>query len=99
MPDGLAFTGSEDCRRCHEYEYDKWNMKAHADALASLKKVGSDRDPECVVCHVVGMEYEGGYITEEKTPHLKDVGCENCHGPGSEHAETLRPEGHRGSRR
>jgi hypothetical protein len=58
LPDDLAFTGSEDCRRCHEYEYDMWNTKAHADALASLKKVGSDRDPECVVCHVVGMEYE-----------------------------------------
>lgn len=88
LPDGLTFTGSEDCRRCHEYEYDTWGMKAHANALASLKKVGSDRDPECVVCHVVGMEYEGGYVTEEKTPHLKDVGCENCHGPGSEHAKT-----------
>ena len=88
LPDGLAFTGSEDCRRCHEYEHDLWSGKAHADALASLKKAGSDRDPECVVCHVVGMEYEGGYLTEEKTPHLKDVGCEVCHGPGSEHAQT-----------
>ena len=45
--------------------------------------------PECVICHVVGMEYEGGYISEEKTGHLKDVGCENCHGPGSEHVKTL----------
>ena len=59
--------------------------KPHANALRSLKKVESDRDPECVVCHVIGMEYDSGYITEEKTPHLKDVGCENCHGPGSEH--------------
>ncbi len=88
LPEGLAYTGSEDCKRCHEYEYDAWSMKAHGDALTSLKKVGSDRDPECVVCHVVGMEYEGGYLTEEKTPHLKDVGCEVCHGPGSEHAQT-----------
>lgn len=88
LPDGLAFTGSEDCRRCHEYEYGQWSTKAHADALASLKEVGSDRDPECVICHVVGMEYEGGYLTEEATPHLKDVGCETCHGPGSEHAKS-----------
>lgn len=88
LPDDLAFTGSEDCRRCHEYEYDEWSAKAHADALNVLKKVGSDRDPECVICHVVGMEYEGGYLAEAKTPHLKDVGCEACHGPGSEHAQT-----------
>lgn len=88
LPDGLAFTGSEDCRRCHEYEYDEWSGKAHAGALSVLKKVGSDRDPECVICHVVGLEYEGGYVSEEKTLHLKDVGCEACHGPGSEHART-----------
>jgi len=88
LPDGLSYTGSEDCRRCHEYEYDEWGVRAHADALTALKKVGSDRDPECVICHVVGLEYEGGYVSEEKTPQLKDVGCETCHGPGSEHAET-----------
>ncbi len=85
LPEGLAFTGSQSCKRCHQYEFDAWLTKPHADALSSLKRVGSDRDPECVVCHVIGMEYDSGYITEEKTPHLKDVGCENCHGPGSEH--------------
>lgn len=89
LPEGLAFTGSQSCKRCHEYEYEQWSTKTHARALASLKKVGSDRDPECVICHVVGLEYEGGYITEEETPQLKDVGCENCHGPGSEHVKTF----------
>ena len=89
LPQGLAFAGSKSCERCHEYEYDMWSTKAHADALASLNEVGSDRDPECVICHVVGMNYDRGFISQEKTPHLKDVGCENCHGPGSEHIRTL----------
>lgn len=89
LPQDLAFVGSAACKRCHEYEYDQWSTKAHADAFATLKEVGSDYDPECVICHVVGMEYTGGFITEEKTPHLKDVGCENCHGPGSQHILTL----------
>jgi len=88
LPDGLAFEGSESCKRCHEYEYGEWILKPHAEALNSLKKVGSDRDPECVVCHVVGMEYQSGYVTEEKTPHLRDVGCETCHGPGKEHNDS-----------
>lgn len=85
LPAGLAFAGSLSCKPCHEPAYDKWNTSAHAHALATLKKAGSDRDPECVICHVIGMEYEGGFATEEKTPHLADVGCENCHGPGSAH--------------
>ncbi len=89
LPKDLAFVGSKTCNRCHEYEYDRWSTKAHADAFATLKAVGSDYDPECAVCHVVGMEYEGGFITEDETPHLKDVGCENCHGPGSEHVRAV----------
>jgi len=89
LPQDLAFAGSKACQRCHEYEYDRWSTKAHANALASLQRVGSDHDPECVVCHVTGMDYDGGYVTEVRTPHLKDVGCENCHGPGSEHIRTL----------
>lgn len=96
LPDGLAFTGSESCKRCHQYEFDAWLTKPHADALRSLKKVGSDRDPECVVCHVIGMEYDSGYITEEKTPHLKDVGCENCHGSARAH-RLVRPKVYAGA--
>jgi hypothetical protein len=89
LPNDLKYVGSETCKRCHDYEYEKWSSKAHAHAYATLEKAGTQYDPECVVCHVVGMEYESGFISEEKTSHLKDVGCENCHGPGSEHVRTL----------
>jgi hypothetical protein len=89
LPDGLEYTGSKSCKLCHEYEYEKWSGKAHAHAYATLESVGSQYDPECVVCHVVGMQYLSGFVSEEETGHLKDVGCENCHGPGSEHIRTL----------
>jgi len=88
LPDGLKYAGSASCKVCHIYEYEKWSEKKHADAYATLEKVGSAYDPECVVCHSVGMRYESGFGTPAKTPQLKDVGCENCHGPGSEHIET-----------
>ena len=29
--------------------------------------------------------YETGYESQKKTPHLVNVGCEDCHGPGEKH--------------
>jgi hypothetical protein len=85
LPGGLKYTSSKSCKPCHEYEYEKWSTKAHAHAYATLERVGSASDPECVVCHVVGMKYESGFVSEQTTESLKNVGCEVCHGPGSEH--------------
>jgi len=85
----LYFQGSLSCKGCHEEEYMIWSQKKHAHAFATLIDVGSQRDPECTICHVVGMEYEAGYLSQMDTPHLKDVGCEVCHGPGSEHNRSL----------
>jgi len=88
LPDSLEYTGSGSCKGCHEYEYENWSQKAHAHAYATLERVGSQLDPECVTCHVVGMEYESGFVSEQKSNQMKNVGCENCHGPGSEHIRT-----------
>jgi hypothetical protein len=88
LPGKLQYVGSKSCASCHAYEYEKWSEQAHAHAFETLEKVGSNFDPECVVCHVVGMDYESGFITQDKTPQLEGVGCENCHGPGSEHIMT-----------
>jgi hypothetical protein len=48
-------------------------------------------DPECLSCHVTGWNpqeyypYETGYIDLNKDVDLHGNGCENCHGPGSQH--------------
>ncbi len=50
-------------------------------------------DPECLSCHVTGWNpqnffpYQTGYADLVKDAHLHGNGCENCHGPGKEHAE------------
>src|SRR6185312_9998287 len=44
-------------------------------------------DGECIVCHTVGFGYKSGFTDAIKTPHLENVGCESCHGPGSLHAK------------
>ncbi len=87
-PNNLEYVGSLSCKPCHDSEYEKWQETGHAKAYATLEQVGSQADPECVVCHAVGMEYQSGFVSLEKTADLKGVGCENCHGPGSEHIRT-----------
>lgn len=91
LPDSLQYIGTNACAVCHDHadEYEIWHTKPHSHAFATLEKVGSQFDPECIVCHVVGLEYKSGYINEKQTEYLKNVGCENCHGAGSEHLRTL----------
>jgi hypothetical protein len=45
----------------------------------------------CYFCHTTGYGKPGGFISVEKTPHLKNAGCEVCHGPGGLHIRTNAP--------
>lgn len=81
------FAGSEACRTCHDKAFDVWKASAHSHALSTLEKSAQDRDPDCVGCHVVGLEAKGGFISRKETPQLADVGCESCHGPGRKHSD------------
>jgi len=87
------FVGSEKCANCHEKSYDIWRKTGHAKAWETLVRLDPPRhhDPECISCHVTGWHptryfpYESGFLSQERTPKLIDVGCESCHGPGGEH--------------
>lgn len=86
-PSEEEFVGSKACQSCHTEDYEIWTNSAHSKAWATLKADGHDADPDCVGCHTVGVDSKNGFIVEEKTPHLTDVGCESCHGPGKRHVE------------
>ena len=45
----------------------------------------------CYHCHTTGYGKPGGFVSPEKTPHLKNAGCEVCHGPGGFHVKTQNP--------
>jgi len=88
-----TYVGSAKCESCHEPSYIIWKKSGHAKAYRTLVEADPPRnfDPECISCHVVGWHptqyfpYKGGFLSKEKTPHLTDVGCESCHGPGEAH--------------
>lgn len=97
-PSGRKFVGSEACGDCHTKAYEVWKTTPHSHATDTLVQPPNSRgsiarifDPECISCHVTGWEpqqhypFDSGYLDLDKTPLLKQVGCENCHGPGSAH--------------
>jgi Cytochrome c554 and c-prime len=86
-----SYVGAQACRPCHAQEsvWGVWKKSRHGRAWASLQRVNKTFDPSCVGCHVVAYGEPGGFHSEEASPHLADVGCEVCHGPGRAHVESL----------
>jgi hypothetical protein len=82
------FIGAQACQGCHQAAHTIWQNSQHAHALDKLKAVNKAFDPECVSCHVVGLQQTGGFIDQATTPHLANVQCENCHGPRRAHSES-----------
>jgi hypothetical protein len=95
------FVGSERCADCHAYATEVWKKsdeedRSHSHAYKTLvdakRPTNRQHDPECIVCHTVGFSYKTGFQNADKTPKLKDVGCESCHGPASLHVNSPNDE-------
>jgi Cytochrome c554 and c-prime len=82
---GPVYIGVDACSSCHEEPKDVWDKTKHASAYATLTKGFKEFNLDCVSCHVTGYDMPGG-STVTHVDRLKDVQCEQCHGPGSRHA-------------
>lgn len=80
------YAGNTACMSCHAEAAEVWMNSAHAGALKTLEDEFADKDPECISCHVVGMDSVKGFQSRDLTEELANVGCESCHGPGAAHA-------------
>ena len=80
-----GYSGDDFCSTCHRSEHDTWLLTDHAGAYDTLVRHGSDRDGECVGCHVVGFGKPGGFDPARPAAELEGVGCETCHGRGGPH--------------
>ncbi len=90
------YVGSAVCQSCHEEQYATFTAyarKSHSydSILKRIKGLTSAEVQECYICHTTGYGEPGGFVSLEKTPELKDAGCEVCHGPGKNHAESQDP--------
>jgi 2',3'-cyclic-nucleotide 2'-phosphodiesterase (5'-nucleotidase family) len=86
-----VYAGDTVCKTCHSAAHEKWSSSRHGRAYETLRKINKAFDPECLVCHVVGYNTVGGFISELDTPKLKNVQCEVCHGAGKKHASAPAP--------
>ena len=95
------YVGVDSCKMCHKKaekgdQYGSWQKSGHAGAydtlasdeakaIACAKGIDNPQESaECLKCHVTGhgldaSRYEKKYSMEE------GVGCESCHGPGSDY--------------
>jgi hypothetical protein len=79
------YAGAETCAGCHQEQHRVWENSGHAHAMATLEKKNQQFDNECVRCHSVGFQ-KGGFQSLYTTPQFANVQCEECHGPGRQHA-------------
>lgn len=86
------YVGIEDCSDCHDEAVEFWRKTGHAKAYQTLVKEFKEFNLDCVGCHVTGYEQPGG-STVTFVANLKDVQCEQCHGPGSAHADDPEKKG------
>jgi len=91
--DGAKYIGSAKCKMCHADQHKAWGEMKHSKAFDALtpeqiKSGKDDKGRTCVSCHVTGYG-KGGFESVEKSENLKHVGCEACHGAGSQHQAAM----------
>ena len=87
-----TYVGSLACKDCHPEEYE--NFITYAKKSTSfqsvekqMKHLTPDEIKQCYPCHTTGYGQPGGFVSLEETPHLKNAGCEVCHGPGGTYTQ------------
>lgn len=98
---GPRYVGARACEACHHgpamgHQGSLWRLSAHARAYAALstpaaaeiaRKEGAgdpQTSPSCLKCHTTsGLDPAGG--AEPSFSVFEGVGCEACHGPGSDY--------------
>jgi hypothetical protein len=90
-----TYVGSKGCKACHMGEkkgkmWEIWSESKHAKSMAALDSAkGETKNPLCLKCHTTGYGAGGcgaeGMEALAVAEGLASVGCEACHGPGSEY--------------
>ncbi|GAB4357622.1 MAG: hypothetical protein Kow006_25630 [Gammaproteobacteria bacterium] len=83
-----SYIGEAACAECHQKAFESWKGSRHARAFSTLERENKAFDANCLGCHTVAFNQDGGFVDPEITPDRLNVQCESCHGPGRVHAES-----------
>jgi len=80
------------CVQCHQETTFGWRLTAHADALTTIQE-NDFADASCIPCHTTGWDADDSLYgaddawaaASSDTLKYRDVQCEVCHGPASQH--------------
>jgi hypothetical protein len=94
-PNGEEYVGTSRCIACHPKAGEVWQKSRHGHAWQTFEDVMASgrypwpvtHYPDCIACHTVGYGQKSGFVNPERTPDLRGVGCEECHGPGGAHVK------------
>jgi hypothetical protein len=88
-PPAQEYIGVKKCAACHFDQFLKWKKTKHATNFDLLTEK-YQTDANCLKCHTTGYGEPTGFKTVADVD-LKGTTCEQCHGPGSKHAEISKP--------
>lgn len=83
--DQPVYVGWDKCKRCHASLVEAYSGFKRSRNFRILEMRERQHDQQCLPCHTTGYGEPGGFVSVDKTPHLTNVQCEVCHGPGSLH--------------
>jgi hypothetical protein len=89
-----VYVGMEKCKDCHPEHVETYSKWKYSKNFRILEMRGKEHDPQCVACHTTGYGKPGGFVSVEKTPHMKNIQCEACHGAASLHVKAPTLEEH-----
>jgi len=89
-----TYVGMEKCKECHVAYVETYSEWKYSKNFRVLEMRGRHHDPQCLPCHTTGYGQPGGFVSVEKTPYMKNVQCESCHGPASLHLKAPTIEEH-----
>ncbi|MFH1217223.1 MAG: cytochrome c family protein [Pseudomonadota bacterium] len=93
-PEEPYYVGMGKCVECHPEHVETYSDWKYSKIFRILEMRGKEHDPQCLPCHTTGYDEPGGFVSVEKTPHMKNVQCEACHGPASLHVDAPTVEEH-----